>query len=63
MHGIKGACGYVGAQQLYKICDLMQEDYKNSNYDMMIHRYQSLVEAVIQFKRLSREDIANYKSK
>ena len=30
---------------------------------MMLFRYPSLVEAVIQFKRVSREDIARHKSK
>jgi HPt (histidine-containing phosphotransfer) domain-containing protein len=55
-HKIKGSSGYVGASRLHYATFCIHEcsELNSDDYEGMIHYYQSVVEAVIEFKIYSR---------
>ncbi len=64
-HKIKGSSGYVGASRLHYATFCIHECWEanHDDYEGMIHYYQSVVEAVIEFKIYSRYFLAQHTSK
>ena len=57
-HSLKGASGYIGAGRIHYACYFIQEAHQINNHRKMLEKYQTLVEAVIEFKLESRRLIA-----
>ena len=55
---LKGASGYVGAGRIYYACHHMNIAYLDKDYMLMVTFYPLIVEAVIEFRRYSRELVA-----
>ena len=53
----------VGASRLHYACYHMQCAYNNQQYAKMIGIYPKIVEAIIEFKRVSGKLISDFKSK
>jgi HPt (histidine-containing phosphotransfer) domain-containing protein len=59
VHNLKGACGYVGASRVHYACYWIQDAHFHGQVQEMIDLYPKLIEASVEFKRYSRQVLAN----
>ena len=59
-HSLKSACGYVGAGKLHYACYYLIKKFNEDDFQGMADYYPLVVEACIEFKRFSRNYLAEY---